>query len=661
MSADTLALSQVLRASLSSMASCWVWLRPCSNRAVDAAKLGKRRGPQAFRLAPAVDVGRVEDLVMLETDNREMRVKPGLVLEWDEGLLVLDALMRSSNCTWLNEELVQICVQENSRRNLASSLYVTSRFLNAAVTGPHFISREGKIFAHRRSPLRNDTCPEADDLPAGWYKVDRLLEYLPPWEALAHPKCGLYQEWYLVLWAPPHLMDSYANTAQGSEQHPHATWEPDECLPDDLDLLRKSAKRRWLETQSAKKARRVAKARQKSVEGLALACGPNVHEIRSDHYDRPERLKVCLGRLRRRKLWPRLAVPERLASDDELMLVLTRAQLTGLKRAQDVAQESGHEVWLPKTGCLEHAARTALLQERRERDTFMSPTSLEAARGATGGLLQLVDLCLQGRCAQGMNLCRPPGHHASATSSTGFCLVNHVAIATRYALKSVRRVLILDWDVHHGQGTQQIFWHDSKVLVMSWHLFGEDFYPNSGQAMEVGQGKGRGYTINLALPEHYTDACLMRACEDLLVPCFQRFQPELVLVSAGFDALDGDPLGGAKCSPEGFARLVWRLQVLSKQFCEGRLLLSLEGGYEPHRLADCVEQIVDQLISHKVPPKSHAEPLPESLRAIWATRQAHQELPMRLMDSSSNGLWAKTLRPSDSIIDLDENKKLKEA
>ncbi|CAJ1335549.1 unnamed protein product, partial [Effrenium voratum] len=143
--------------------------------------------------------------------------------------------------------------------------------------------------------------------------------------------------------------------------------------------------------------------------------------------------------------------------------------------------------------------------------------------------------------------------------SEGFCLVNNVAVAARYALakypKEVRRVMILDWDVHHGQGTQEIFWRDGHVLTVSCHAHAERFYPQSGRPEEVGEDAGRGYNVNVALPAGYTDACLQHAFAEVVLPALRSFAPDLVLVSCGFDHLAGDPLGVGQCSAEGLARL----------------------------------------------------------------------------------------------------------
>ncbi len=202
-----------------------------------------------------------------------------------------------------------------------------------------------------------------------------------------------------------------------------------------------------------------------------------------------------------------------------------------------------------------------------------------------------------------------------------------------------------------------LFWSAAFVTFLLAdqlrHLFAKGFYPSSGSPQEVGAGEGFGYTINVALPEGYTDACLLRACQDVLVPAARRFKPDLILVSAGFDAIDGDPLGEAKCTADGFGRLARLVSGLAWKLCQGRLLLALEGGYDTTALADAVGAVAGTLLdvseakddaSKTFPELVEAckmkdqEPLAASLKAIWATRSVHRPLPLRLMDGTSSAL-----------------------
>ena len=210
----------------------------------------------------------------------------------------------------------------------------------------------------------------------------------------------------------------------------------------------------------------------------------------------------------------------------------------------------------------------------------------------------------------------------------------------------VKRVLIFDWDVHHGQGTQEIFWSDPEVLVVSIHQFEKGFYPNSGAATETGVGAGKGYTINVAMPPGYGDGCLWLACAKVLLPAAQRFRPDLMLVSAGFDAVEGDPLGDAMCTPAVFGKITTELKKLANHLCQGRMLFGLEGGYAAAGLASCIGQVAKALLE-PVQPQAKRDPFaiePDlapkqaSLLSVYATRLAHQMLPLHLLEGSRSVL-----------------------
>jgi histone deacetylase 6 len=207
-------------------------------------------------------------------------------------------------------------------------------------------------------------------------------------------------------------------------------------------------------------------------------------------------------------------------------------------------------------------------------DTYACRNSAEAAWLAAGGLAELTTLVVRGDLENGFALPRPPGHHAEADLPMGFCLFNNVAIAARAAQAAgASRILIVDWDVHHGNGTQHSFWNDSAVLYFSTHQF--PFYPGTGAADELGGANARGRTVNVPWPPGMGDAEYLAAFDRVLLPIAESFRPELVLVSAGFDAADGDLLGEMRVTPDGFAAMTARLQSLAG----GRCVLSLEGGY----------------------------------------------------------------------------------
>ncbi len=228
-------------------------------------------------------------------------------------------------------------------------------------------------------------------------------------------------------------------------------------------------------------------------------------------------------------------------------------------------------------------------------DTYVSPDSYEVALLAAGGAMEAVDLVLAGNERRVFSLSRPPGHHAEPARAMGFCLFNNVAIATRHAMQQygLERVAIIDWDVHHGNGTQAIFWEDPTVLVVSLHQY--PFYPGTGARDERGGGAGEGFTINVPLPAGSGDATYLAAFRDEVEPAVATFQPQLVMVSAGFDAHRDDPLAQMRLSTEAFGEMARSVHNLAKQSGEGRLVLVLEGGYNLTALGAGVVTVLDAL------------------------------------------------------------------
>ena len=228
-------------------------------------------------------------------------------------------------------------------------------------------------------------------------------------------------------------------------------------------------------------------------------------------------------------------------------------------------------------------------------DTYCGPDSLDTALLAAGAAVAAVDAVLDEIHPTAFVLARPPGHHATTGRAMGFCLINSVAVAAAHALsRGLERVAIVDWDVHHGNGTQDIFYGRNDVLFCSVHQYGH-FYPGTGAARERGRGAGEGYTINAPLPAGGGDAVYRQVFDELFFLPIQEFHPELILVSAGFDAHERDPLGGMAVTEQGFADLTTRVLRYAEQAGHHRVVALLEGGYDPDALGRCVVTVLQTL------------------------------------------------------------------
>jgi acetoin utilization deacetylase AcuC-like enzyme len=236
---------------------------------------------------------------------------------------------------------------------------------------------------------------------------------------------------------------------------------------------------------------------------------------------------------------------------------------------------------------------------RLDPDTVVSPESFQVALAAAGACVSAVDAVLRGDDKNALCLVRPPGHHATPTRSMGFCLFNNIALATHHALTahSLDRVLIVDWDVHHGNGTQDIFYADPRVLFFSIHRFGMGFYPGTGDDDETGEGAGRGYTFNVPLRYGTSRHDYRNAFRNALDKAADKIKPQLVLVSAGFDAHARDPIGSLGLEVEDFVWLTQQVVDVAKTQCDGRLVSCLEGGYNLDVLAESVQVHLEELLA----------------------------------------------------------------
>lgn len=230
---------------------------------------------------------------------------------------------------------------------------------------------------------------------------------------------------------------------------------------------------------------------------------------------------------------------------------------------------------------VQQVSTASLWGQSLDADTYTTTESYDLARLAAGCCCQGVDMILNGEASNGMALVRPPGHHAERDRVGGFCLFNNVAIAARQAqvVHGVQKVAIVDFDVHHGNGTQDIFYEDGDVLFVSLHLYHPFFYPGTGSMREIGRGTGEGATVNVPFPPGTGDQGYRQALEQIVLPKLRQFGPELVLVSAGFDAHWRDPLASARLSLTGYAEMARLLMEEARELADGRIFFVLEGGY----------------------------------------------------------------------------------
>ncbi len=321
------------------------------------------------------------------------------------------------------------------------------------------------------------------------------------------------------------------------------------------------------------------------------------HDPGAGHPERPDRLRVLEAALAKAPLRNVVLRAPGEVSDEALLCMHTPGHVARLDKLRD-----GHHTLDP--------------------DTRMSPGSLRAARLAAGAAIDAVDAVCTGAATNAFALVRPPGHHAEAGTPMGFCLFNNIAVAAAHARAThdKSRILILDWDVHHGNGTQAMFYDDPTVLFVSTHQY--PFYPGTGSLREVGTGRGTGYTINIPFSDGATDGDYRLAFEEVIGPAAERFQPDLVLVSAGFDAHVRDPLGGMRLTEEGFADLCESIRSIAERYADGRLVLLLEGGYDLDGLRESVLACLD-ILGGAAPPGKPIHTSPRGDADVRAAILAH--------------------------------------
>jgi acetoin utilization deacetylase AcuC-like enzyme len=325
------------------------------------------------------------------------------------------------------------------------------------------------------------------------------------------------------------------------------------------------------------------------------------HNPGAFHPESPDRLKVLYRMIEEAEMSDRVQTLEtRRAERDEITLVHTENHFERI------------------------ASTAGLPQSYLDGDTQTSEHSFEAALCAAGAVLRSVDLLMSGEYKNPIfTLVRPPGHHAEPGRAMGFCLFNNIALGARYSIEryGLKRVMIVDWDLHHGNGTQNTFYDDPNVLYFSTHQY--PYYPGTGGLRETGTGDGRGFTVNVPLSPGRGDGDYLRIFHEILKPIGEAYEPEMVLVSAGFDIHSSDPLGGMSVSPAGFAGLAAVVQDLAHRYAGDRLILTLEGGYHLGGLTDSVRSVIEQLSTTAMPDTEMRSGDTSTERVIEEVKEVH--------------------------------------
>ncbi|GMH44121.1 hypothetical protein BSKO_12055 [Bryopsis sp. KO-2023] len=347
--------------------------------------------------------------------------------------------------------------------------------------------------------------------------------------------------------------------------------------------------------------------------GVVYDSAMELHEDPAGHVECPGRIKRPFQRLEETGLLERCCtIPSRPAETAELLLAHPQSHIDAVEAERDVEGVSYIEFG----------------------DIYFNESTASCARLSAGCCISSAQAVSKGDVQRALALIRPPGHHAECNRAMGFCFYNNVALAALRLLQtssSVSRVLILDWDVHHGNGLQNMFYEDARVMYISLHR-GRGFYPQTGNVSEIGGGEGVGYNVNVPFPKGgFGDADYMAVFSTLVEPLCEIFDPDIVLVSAGFDAIDGDPLGGMRVSPECYGHLTQKML----KFAGGRVVLALEGGYNLEMMADAVQNCVRVLLGEapaKLDPTKKLKPETEGL-IFRVARQLAKKWPQMESDA----------------------------
>jgi acetoin utilization deacetylase AcuC-like enzyme len=309
------------------------------------------------------------------------------------------------------------------------------------------------------------------------------------------------------------------------------------------------------------------------------------HDMGAAHVESPARIEVLLRLLETDPPVSFTAIPPRPATEEELG-------------------------WVHERGYIDLVRSTAGKTVPMDADTTAGPMTWETARLAAGGFLESLDRVMDGAVPNAIALVRPPGHHAEASRAMGFCFFNNAAIGAEHLLRrhGLRRVLVVDWDLHHGNGTEHAFYERRDVMYVSTHQ--SPLYPGTGAARFFGHGEGHGYNLNIPLLAGKTDADFLYIFEKVLAPIAAEYEPEFIISSAGFDIAAGDPLGGMAVTAAGFGRLARALTDMAARTASGRLALVLEGGYDLPSLGHGVMEVLKALAGKKTVPVRSRGPVP---------------------------------------------------